>query len=76
MNIDKCQKQVGNLYHKKISHTRKSFEAENGCRGNTKKNPQGNRVFNTELRTKVKHDFEKNFFKVIIKSMFGRLPRM
>ena len=30
MKIDKYQKQVGNLNHKKISHTRKSFEAETG----------------------------------------------
>ena len=84
MKIKKVEKVVANLHDKKeyVTHIRNSKQALNQgldlkkvhriIKFNQKAWLKPNIDMNTELRKKAKNDFEKDFFKLIYNSIFGK----
>ena len=82
MKIDKCSKRVCNLYDKNVFHIRSLKQALNHglilkkvhrvIQFNQKSWLKPYIDMNTELRKQVKNDFEKDFYKLMNNSVFGR----
>ena len=84
MKINKCDKLVCNLYDKDnyVIHIRSLKQALNHglilkkvhrvIQFNQKARLKQNVDMNTELRKKAKNDFEKDFFKLMNNSVFGK----
>ena len=70
MKIDKCKKRVCNLYERYVVHIRSLKQALN--HGLILKKLQPYIDMNTELRKKTKNDFEKDFFKLMNNTVFGK----
>ena len=88
IKIDKCSKLVCNLYDKKIyvAHIRSLKQALNHgltlkkvhrvIQFNQKARLKPHIDMNTESRKKAKNDFEKDFFKLMNNSVFGKQWKM
>ena len=79
MKVNKCSKLVCNLYDKNnyVVHIRSLKQAlDHGVHKVIQCNQEAWLKeyidMNTELRKKVKNDFEKDFFKLINNSVFGK----